>query len=297
MISPSIQRFCRTLLYASVVGLALAAGVAWAADLAAHPKLRPAPPKSARIRSLPPGINVPAYSPGPMPFHDGEELTYRASWMGIPAAGAKLALHRDRQNPSLWTAEAWIATGPPVDLFYRMRDYLRENFSIGSFTPIKMYIRQRENHRHDDYSVTFNHSDRLVTLEKRNSRGVRITRFRSGHPWGMMSGAVMALSQPLKVGKNYTYDVFSATSRYVLRFDVVGREKIKTPLGSFEALKIEPWVRYLSDAKWRQEARKTTVWVSDDDRRLPLRIEAEMFFGTVRVDLVKVEMPQEQASK
>jgi len=35
----------------------------------------------------------------------------------------------------------------------------------------------------------------------------------------------------------------------------------------------------------------TTLWVSADARRLPLRIESAVFIGSVRIDLVKVIDP------
>ena len=52
--------------------------------------------------ALPPDIKakVPAYKPGPMPFHDGEQLIYQASWVGIPAAQARLEFHKEQEQGS-----------------------------------------------------------------------------------------------------------------------------------------------------------------------------------------------------
>src|SRR5580658_5007011 len=44
-------------------------------------------------RPLPDGMRVPSYSPGPMPYHPGQQLIYQASWIGIPAAGGKVVLN------------------------------------------------------------------------------------------------------------------------------------------------------------------------------------------------------------
>jgi hypothetical protein len=49
-----------------------------------------------------------------------------------------------------------------------------------------------------------------------------------------------------------------------------------------------PSVTYLSDGKINDEVQDTTLWVSADARRLPLRIESAVFIGTVRIELVKV---------
>jgi hypothetical protein len=98
----------------------------------------------------------------------------------------------------------------------------------------------------------------------------------------------MALSQPLEVGKDMTFDVFSGRSRYVIRMAVVGRDRLSTPLGDLDAMRVVPTVLYLSDGDQRKTARETTLWVSADGRRLPLRIEVTAFVGKLRADLIEV---------
>lgn len=239
-------------------------------------------------RPLPAGIRVPDYSPGPIPFHPGEQLVYQASWIGIPAAGGKVVLHPDDADPAMLTAEIWINTNRLTDKLYRMRDYLRENFAAGSLKPAELYIRQNEGRRHDTFDVTFNHRDRVVTLIKRGPRGVQRRAFLSDNPSGPISAALMALSQPLRPGDSFSFDVFSGTTRYVFNLDVVRRERIGTPLGEFDAWRIVPSVSYLSDGKLNDEVHDTVLWVSADARRLPLRVESAVFIGSVRIDLVRI---------
>lgn len=238
--------------------------------------------------SLPANIDPPIYKPGKNPFHGGEKLVYSASWVGIPAATARIQLSPNRKNPNLWTAQAWVSTNKFVDLFFRMRDYVREEFHRTSFTPEHMYIRQAENRRFDEYRVTFNHTDRIVKAAKYDHKGVHTTEYRSTNPWGILSGVVMALSQPLEPGQMLSFDVFTGGKRFVFDFRVKGRERITTPMGTFEALKIKPSVAWMDDGSLKGKARNVTLWVTDDKRHLPLRIQAAAFIGWVRADLVSV---------
>ena len=98
----------------------------------------------------------------------------------------------------------------------------------------------------------------------------------------------MALSQPLQVGERYSFDVFTGSTRYVFDFRVVRREKITTPMGTFDALRLVPGVLYESNGKLTESATGTTIWVTADRRHLPLRVEAQAFIGTVRADLIEV---------
>jgi hypothetical protein len=251
------------------------------------PSMR-AGPEAAQ--SLPAGFELPNYAPGPNPFRDGERLVYQVSWLGIPAATAQVKLHRNRKNPSLWTAQAWIQTNRVVDVLFRMRDYVKEDLLSASFAPLDLYISQHENRRRDEYKVTFDHRARLVTMVKTNRQGRRhVRRVQASDPWGPLSGAIMALSQPLNPGDVYAFHVFTGTTNYVFDFHVVGREKISTSRGIVDAIRIVPAVKYVSSGKLGVQARQTTLWVSADKRRLPLRVESQVFIGTVRADLVEVD--------
>ncbi len=246
------------------------------------------PAGSAAAIPLPDGLKIPIYTPGPIPFHRSEQLVFQASWIGIPAAEAKIVLLGEGKDPALFSGEAWIRTNRLVDVLFKMRDYMRENFSRSSLAPRDIYIAQRENKRRDEYLVNFNRGAGVVTMVKRNRRGIDTRRFEADNPWGPISGAVMALSQPLTVGQKFTFDVFAGRNRYVISFEVARRERIKTPLGQFDALRVVPSFVYLSDNDARKKARETTVWISADGRHLPLRLEASAFIGTVRIDLVRV---------
>jgi Protein of unknown function (DUF3108) len=254
---------------------------------AKHKRKHPAePPKPL---PLPDDVKVPVYRPGALTFHDGERLIYRVSWLEIPAATARIEFHRNRKDPKLWNAEAWVDTTKVVDVLFKMRDYLRERFSTTTLQPRDMYIRQSENRRLNDFDVTFDRASRLVKLVKHNQHGTATREFIADNPWGPLSGAMMALSQPLQPGERLVFDVFTGSNRYVFDFHVDGRERVRVPVGDFDALKITPGVVYMSDGKLRSQARETEVWVTADQRHLPLRIQAAAFIGTVRADLVEID--------
>jgi hypothetical protein len=265
-----------------------------ARSAAAHPDIADA---AVLPRPLPDGVRVPRYSPGPMPFHTGEQLVYQGSWIGIPAAGGKVVLHDGNGDPALLSAEIWISTNRLTDKFYKMRDYLREDFTAASLKPTEMNIRQNEGRRHDTFNVTFDHRDHVVTLVKHGPRGQQTRKFLSYNPSGPVSGAMMALSQPLEAGDSLSFDAFSGTTRYVFELKVIRRERIGTPLGEFDAFRIVPSITYLSDGKINDEVHDTTLWVSADARRLPLRIESAVFIGSVRIDLVKVIDPSDATQR
>ena len=241
--------------------------------------------------ALPNDVKVPTYTPASFPFHEGERLVYEASWIGIPAARGWFELHRNKKDSAVWNVEAWIETNKVVDLVYRMRDYMLERVSVASLRARDIYQVQHENKRANEYTITFDEGSNKVVSTKKNQKGTETREFIANDPFGPISGAMMALSQPLAPGDHLLFDVFSGTNRYVFSFDVDGKEKVQVPVGTFEALKVTPGVVYLSNGKLRSQARGMTIWISADKRHLPLRMEAATFIGTVRADLVQIDGP------
>jgi len=258
----------------------------------AHPhKHRHLPTPAPTPMALPADVRarVPAYKPGPIPFHDGEQLIYQASWIGIPAAQARIEFHKVQKGSPQWTGEIWIETNPFADLFYKMRDYMREKIADDTLHTSGVYLVQHEKSRLNYYDVTIDRPAQLVTVTKKNRKGTESKKFIASDPWGPISGAMMALTQNLAPGKTYAFDVFSGSQRYVFAFEVEDREKLRLPLGDFDAWRVVPDVWYVSDGRLRSQARGTVLWISADRRHLPLRIEAQAFIGYVRADLIRID--------
>jgi hypothetical protein len=252
-------------------------------------KVGPAAPTSMPSpKPLPEGIaEPPIYKVTTPVFHEGQNLVFQASWIGIPVATARIELHRKKKDPGLWTAEAWIETNEFADLLFKMRDYMTEDLDHQSLISRKLYIRQSENKRLNDFNADFDRNAGLVTLVKHNRKGKQVKRFISTNPWGPLSGAMLALSLPMTPGQRYAIDVFTGSTRYIFNFKVGDREKITTQLGTFDAYRLVPDVDYESDGKLSQSATGIAIWVSADDRRLPLRAEAQSFVGKIRADLIQ----------
>lgn len=255
-------------------------------------KHRHLPTPAPTPMALPPDIKakVPAYKPGPIPFHDGEQLIYQASWVGIPAAQARLEFHQEeKKDQQRWLGEIWIETNPFADLFYKMRDYMKESMAADTLHSSGVYLVQDEKSRLNYYDVTIDRPAQMVTMTKKNHKGTQSKEYIASDPWGPISAAMMALTQDFAPGKTYAFDVFSGSQRYVFAFVVDKRETIHLGLGDFDAWKIVPDVWYVSDGELRSEARNTVLWISADRRHLPLRIQAQAYIGYVRADLISID--------
>lgn len=100
-------------------------------------------------------------------------------------------------------------------------------------------------------------------------------------------------SQRLNQGDVYRLVVYPTTAPYLAEVSVGGREKLKVAGDAYKAVRLELKLRRI-DAKTLELAphkkfKRAIAWLSDDDRRLFLKAEANIFVGAVWMELDRVE--------
>ena len=70
------------------------------------------------------------------------------------------------------------------------------------------------------------------------------------------------------------------TTKFKLKF--IGRENIKTKFGTVASMIFKP---YVFSGRVFKEQESVTVWISDDDNKIPLRIQADLLVGSIKADL------------
>jgi hypothetical protein len=81
-------------------------------------------------------------------------------------------------------------------------------------------------------------------------------------------------------------DGFLEDSTYHMKIRFLGRDKIKTKLGEFDALVIAP---IMPENKLFRGENSIKGWLSDDEYKIPLKVKADMFIGAIEVDITGYE--------
>ena len=82
------------------------------------------------------------------------------------------------------------------------------------------------------------------------------------------------------------FDMFLDNEVYSLYIKYVGKEKVKTKYGKFNAIKFKP---LLVKGTIFEGGENMTVWVSDDANHIPLRVESPIAVGSVKIDMMGYE--------
>jgi len=86
----------------------------------------------------------------------------------------------------------------------------------------------------------------------------------------------------LKVGESIAIDMFfdDETTKFKLKY--IGKEDIKTKFGTIPCMVFRPFVQA---GRVFKEQESLTVWISDDDNKMPIRIKASLAVGSLKADL------------
>jgi len=89
----------------------------------------------------------------------------------------------------------------------------------------------------------------------------------------------------MEVGKSFALPVADPLRPVLVTMEVEGREEIKTPLGVFKTIRVQP----TADAGVVKNRGNIWIWYTDDDRHLPVQMRARLFWGTITFRLTANE--------
>jgi len=110
----------------------------------------------------------------------------------------------------------------------------------------------------------------------------------------MFSALLFIRSRPLMQGESVKLCVYPSSAAYLAVATVVGREKLKVANKTWDTIKCDLKLNEVQSSlvlKPHAKFKKAYVWISDDSDRLLLKIEAEVFVGSVWAELQNVEFP------
>jgi hypothetical protein len=87
-----------------------------------------------------------------------------------------------------------------------------------------------------------------------------------------------ARTQPLEEGNTYTFARYYKPDKNPVQVTVVRREKVNVPAGTFSTIVLRPVFK--TKGIFSQNGR-AEMWVTDDDRRMMVRMETHVAFGSI----------------
>ena len=216
---------------------------------------------------------------------------YRFGWSGVPAASGEI--HFTKPSADRFQLEGTGRTTGFVRALWKLDVTQRAVANSHTLAPIE--TQQTESYRSKKIVTKLTFTNSGVTRARTEGQGdkkeTKIKQFAFPNLFDLHSAALYLRSQPLNEGSVYRLAVYPATNAYVATIKVIGHEKISVRAGAYNAIKLDLQLKRVSkhlELEPHKKFRRGTIWVSDDAERLVLRIDAQVFVGTVFAELQSV---------
>jgi ribosomal protein S17E len=210
-------------------------------------------------------------------FPQKQTLTYAVDWRVFPAGTA--VLHFE-ENGGLERITANADTVGAINLLFHVSDRFQSTFDREKGCTTEFDKQTIEGRRQITSTLKLDYAQNKSILDEKNLVTKQTKHVEAAVPGCMtdlLSGIYYAASQPMEVGKSFVIPVVDAMHIVPVTMKVEGREEIKTSLGSFKTLRIQP----TADAGVVKNRGNIWIWYTDDERHLPVQMRARLFWGTI----------------
>jgi hypothetical protein len=234
---------------------------------------------------------------GNFPELQPSRASYRFGWSGLTAATGEIHFTKPANNRLQLDGTA--RTIGLVRALWKMDVNHRAVANAETLNAIE--AQQTENYRSKRIVTDLTFTNSGVTLARTEGQGstaeTKTKQFVFPDLFDLHSAALYLRSQPLKQGSVYRLAVYPASNAYLATVTVLGREKVSVHAGSYNAIKLDLHLKRIGknlELEPHRKFRRATIWVSDDAERIILRIEAQVFVGTVFAELQSVRFDTAQ---
>jgi hypothetical protein len=213
----------------------------------------------------------------------GEKLIFEITWMGISAGTASLEI-RDKikmNGREVYHIASTARSNNIVSLIYPVDDLIETFVDTEWIYPYRMSINKKEGRRKKDKQIVFDQSGH--TAREINGGREIISEVPPDVQDPLSCLYFFRTFKDLGDGKIHTIDVYDSKKNWRMEVKVLGREQVTTPAGTFKAIKVKPEIYYEG---LFQNKGDVYVWLTDDERRMPVLVKSSIKIGSVKAALI-----------
>ncbi len=219
------------------------------------------------------------------PFGPGEKIVFRIIYLAMPAGIFTMEVDEmtEFQGVSVYHFIAKAQSSMIFSLFYRVRDKVESFVDAETFMPLRFEQHLREGPRYRSDKITI--FDRSRNLAKVGSKEVPIP----SDVQDVLSVFYYLRALPLEVGKSEFLNVNTGEKNYRIELKVLRKETMRKWGRSVETIVVQPILKDIKRGGIFKEKRDVFIWLTDDEKRIPVFITAKLVVGQLSFVLVDHE--------
>lgn len=230
-------------------------------------------------------------------LRDGEQLTYRVSW-GLFAKAGKIVIAAHENHtagaPRLHVVTTTSTTGF-LKNFFPFEARSESVFDLRTGLLLSEEETSQSRRKTTRQTLVFNHVNRTATytndIEPHKNTELALP---PGAPMDLITSLVQTRAWSLQPGDKRDALVIFDDDFYELTLHALDRERLKTPLGEFDTLPLEPRMERTEPKGMFKRGSSVRVWIARTETPLPVRFQVEFKFGDGVATLIDYQPPVTQ---
>ncbi len=215
-------------------------------------------------------------------FKRGELLKYRLHYGVIDAGVAEIEVANETKmlndRPTLHIIGRGYSKGA-FDFFFKVRDRYESFLDEDALAPVVFLRRVDEGGYKIKQDQVYDHEKQKVMSD---GKMFDIPEYTQDMLSAFYYARTLDMSQA-KAGDIFAVKSFIDNEIWELKIKFVGKETITTSLGKIKCLRFRPIVQKGRVFKKEEDL---NVWISDDKNHIPVRAQADVLIGSVKMDLL-----------
>lgn len=225
---------------------------------------------------------------------NGERLEYKVSYGFFTVGEATMHVREKAYMPvseGTYKVDVYGKTSGAVGWVTRVNDHWGAYVDKKSFRPYLSYRNIEEGKYRKNELIRFYHEEGKIEAKVKDQKTGKfkdpsIYETKGKELFDMIGGYIHLRSlnfSDYEIGDTVKVDAFFEDTIYDFQIIYKGKDVVKTKVGKVRALRLVP---VMPDNKLFDGENAISTWFSDDANKIPLKIKADMFVGSVTVDLV-----------
>ncbi len=262
----------------------------------------PAPLTSRRVpKAGPRGFPYPNRRPTIEPYQAGERADYDINYLGVNAGRFSLRIlpYKQINGRKVYHVHGEARSSKVFSLFYSLNDTIETFIDFEALAPHRFQVILDESKQKRN-SLELYDSEKGETFfwnrlnhHKRGYVEVKDTFPMRPFSQDSLSALFFIRAQSIREDEPLQFPVVSEGKNWDAVVTLVKREDLNTPLGRVKTMKLKLETQYQGVLKKQGDSH---IWVTDDHRRVLVRLEAKVRIGSIVAELKNFEPGRAEAS-
>jgi len=221
-------------------------------------------------------------------FHPGETLTYNVSWSSVFSAGTVTMTVERSELPEGREGLRFVVRGRTqglVDKVFPVNNAVQSVFDPQLMQSLSYSLRESYGKKKRLRVTEFDHAKKTAVCRLNEDPPVTLT-----VPDPVQDGLsllyFLRTKEDLVIGRRMDIDVVDSGKNWTIEVSILAREKVATAAGKFDTIKVRTYPKHMGDSVKKREV---FLWLTDDDRKIPVLMKSTLKVGSFVFKLVDMK--------